>query len=156
MVVAALCFLLTDWGGFAPHNDTASTFSPCYGSASRSPPSSRRGIPRDFDVFFFWFFWPSGAFFLSSGLVGLPLPCFPLPPGPCGLSFFWVGGFPLPCFPGVSPMFLGRGGVVFCVFVSPAISCILRLFLSLATRAIWSTDPQTPRPPPPFSLVRRS
>ena len=102
------------------------------------------------------FFSPSGAFFLSSGLVGCPLPCFPLPPCPCGLSFFWVGGSPLPCFPGVSPMFLGRGGVVFCVFVSPAISCILRLFLSLATRAIWSTDPQTPRPPPPFSLVRRS
>ena len=95
------------------------------------------------------------SFFLL-GWWGAPCRVFLFPLGPCGLSFFWVGGFPLPCFPGVSPMFLGRGGVVFCVFVSPAISCILRLFLSLATRAIWSTDPQTPRPPPPFSLVRRS
>ena len=84
-------------------------------------------LPQRFVSLFVVSSWPSGFFFLSSGWVGFPLPCFPSPRR-CGSSFLWVGWVPLPRFPGVFPMVLGWvGGCVLC-FCSPAISCILRLF----------------------------
>ena len=86
-------------------------------------------LPSDFvdSGFFPGSYWPSGAFFLSSGLVGFPLPCFS---SPSFLASGWLGwGF-------------------------PACSCVLHLFLSLAAREPWSTDPQPPRPPQPFVLAR--
>ena len=139
-------------GGFAPTTTvrvqarvaTAQQLAPCRAQGVASP-------SHFVDLFFFRFFSPSGVFFLSSGLVGLPLPCFSLPPGPRSVSFFWVGWVPLPCFPRFFPhgSWVGGGGVSF--FVSPATSCFLHLS-SLAARKIWSTDPQTPRPPPALFL----
>ena len=70
--------------------------------------------------------WPSWRFFLLGGL------------GPLAV-FSW-------CFPHGS--WVGGGA---CFFGSPAISCFLRLS-SLAARKTWSTDPQTPRPPPALFL----
>ena len=139
-----------------PHDDSVSTSSRCYGSTSCLPPLTRRGSPSDFVPFLSVLLGlVAVSFFFLGGWVGFPLPRFPLPP-PLWL-FFPLGGLgPLAvfsrCFPHGS--WVG-GGLRFCVFVSPAISCVLHLS-SLATRTIWSTDPQTPRPPPPFSLARRS
>ena len=133
--------------GHCPHNDAVSTFSPCFGSASRSPPFTRRGFPRVFVSFSVFLRLVALSFFFWVG--GVPLAVFSLsPPLLALLSSGWVGS-PCRVFPVFSPWFSGGWGVVFCVFVSPAISCILRLS-SLATRTTWSTDPQTPRPPRPF------
>ena len=135
------CFFDVTKGGIAPHNDSASTSSRGSGSASRCPPSSRRGSPKKFCRFFSVFFGLVAFFFFLSGWVGFPLPRFP--PPPLFLWRFsssgWVGS---PCcvFPVFSPWFLGGWGGVF-VFFSPAISCILHLSLL---------------GPPPFSLVRLS
>ena len=118
---------LTEGRQCLPRNDWASTSSRCHGSTAGSSSCPRRGSPRDFVSLFVVSSWPSGAFFLSSGWAGFPLPCFPFPRR-CGSSFFWVGWVPLPRFPGVFPMVLGwLGGRVLC-FVSPAISCVLHLF----------------------------
>ena len=92
MVVAALYLLLTDWGGFAPHNDTASTFSPCYGSASRSPAFIKAWHPQTFCCFFLLVFLGLAAlFFFLLGWWGSPCRVFP---PPCFLVLGgWVGDF---------------------------------------------------------------
>ena len=95
------------------------------------------------------------SFFLLGGWA--PLAAFSSPPWPMW-PFFPLGGWvPLAvfsrCFPPGSREFGGSCFVFLFLLLSLA-SCIFSL--SLATRVIWSTDPQTPRPPPPFSLVRRS
>ena len=95
--------------------------------------------------FFFWFLLGLVAlFFLSSGWVGRPLPCFPLPPGPCGVSFFWVGWVPLPCFPGVFPMVLGWVGARFFCF-----SCYLLLLASFSLLQLGKHGLPTRKPPGP-------
>ena len=90
------------------------------------------------------------SFFLLGGW-GSPCRAFPVPLR-CGFFFLWVGWVPLAAFSLWFPRVSWVGGGEFFSLL-PLASCI---FLSLAPRAIWSTDPQTPRPPPPFSLVRRS
>ena len=119
-----LPFCSTRRGGFYPHNDSASTSSPCSGSASSWPPLTRRGPPAILSICFSVFSWPSGVFF-----------------------FFWVGGVPLAVFspPPVSWFWVVGLGISAC-------SCVLHL--SLATRATWSSDPQPPRPPQPLVLAR--
>ena len=113
---------MTRLGGRCPHDDSVSSSSRCHGSASCSPPLTRRGAPSVFVDFFFGFFLG----LVTSGLVGFPLPCFFLPL----VSWFWVVG-------------LG-------ILLSLA-SCF---FLSLASRATWSSDPQHPRPSQPLVLAR--
>ena len=106
-----------------PHNDSASTSSPRCGCASRSPPLTRRGTPRDF-VFLCFLSWPSGVFFF----------------------FFWVG-WGSSCRVCSSPSFLVLGCWVgdFCY--------LLHLASPLAPRETWSTDPQPPRPLQLFALA---
>ena len=99
------CVLSTDWGGFAPHNDAASTVTPCRGSASSLPPLIRRGIPPEIlsILVFSGSSWPSGAFsFFRLGGWGSPCRVFPFPRR-CGSSFLWVGWVPLPRFPRCFP-----------------------------------------------------
>ena len=145
-VMYVLCvFLFRLTRGHCPHNDAVSTFSPRYGSASRSPPFTRRGFPQSF-CFFFGSSSPSGAFFLSSGWVGFPLPCFPLPPPLLALlSSGWVGS-PCRVFPVVSPWFLGGWGVVLCVF---CFSCYLLLLASLSLLQLGQHGLPTRKPPGP-------
>ena len=139
-------------GGCCPHDDPVSTNSRCYGSASCSPPLTRRGSPSDFVLFSVLLGLVALSFFLLGGW-GAPCRVFLFPLALVAvLSSGWVGS-PCRVIPVFSPWFLGGWGGVF-VFLLPSLaSCI---FLSLAARKTWSTDPQTPRPPPPFSLVRRS
>ena len=93
-------------GGSAPHNDSASTSSRCFGPAPAWTPLTRRGTPRGFVDFLLLFLL--GLVALSFFLLGWwgPLPCFPLPPGPR------LGGWvPLAAFsPVVSLCFSGGGG----------------------------------------------
>ena len=108
-----LCVFCRLTRGHCPHNDAVSTFSPCLGSASRSPPCTRRGFPRVFVSFSVLLRLVALSFFFWVG--GVPLAVFSLSPAFAGSSFFWVGWVPLPRFPGVFPMVLGRaGGGVLC------------------------------------------
>ena len=127
-----LCFwfLLDATKGNFTGNDSASTFSPCSGSAPSWPPLTRRGFPPAIfvDFVFFGFFLGLVAFcFFLLGWWGSPCRVFLLPP----FSWFWVVGL------GIS-----------------ACSCFLHLSLSLASRVTWSSDPQPPRPPQPLVLGR--
>ena len=108
-------------------------------------------LPQRF-VSFVGFSWPSGVFFLSSGWVGFPLPCFPLPPPLLALlSSGWVGS-PCRVFPVFSPWFSGGLGVVFCVFVFllllPSLASCIFLLLQLRQYGLPTRKP--PGPPRPF------
>ena len=81
------CFLCgVDWGAVAPHHDSASSSSRCHGSASCSPPLTRRGAPSVFVVFLLLLLGLVALFFFLLGWWGSPCRVFPIPL----VSWFWV------------------------------------------------------------------
>ena len=122
-----LCFLfLTDWGGFAPHNGSASSRPILPQHSAFSDAFNKAWLPPSVLAVFFSsvFLGLVAFFFFSSGLVGFPLAVFSPP-----------------------PCFLVLGGWVrdFCCLLHLA-SCILHL-LFLASRGDLVIRPATPPAP---------
>ena len=139
-------------GALPPHHDSASTSSPCHGSASCRPPSSRRGFPQVILSILFVFSRLVALFFFLSGWVGFPLPRFP--PSPLfRWRFLPLGGWgPLAAssrrFPRVSWVFWGSF-LGFRVFF-----CYLLHLASFSSRPKLGKDGlptrKPPGPPRPF------
>ena len=154
-------FDIDQGGGIAPpRDDSASTSSRRSGSASRGPASTRRSFPKTILSIPFCVSWPSGAFFLSLWVGGVPLAAFSSSPvvSVAFSSSGWVGS-PCRVFPVFSPWFLGGLGGVFGVSVF-SFSCYLLHLASLFSKSklgkpgLPTRNP--PGPPPPSSLARLS
>ena len=113
----------------------------------------RGASPRRFRRFPFSFSASSGALRFSLGGWGSPCRVFPPPASVALLSSGWVGA-PCRVFPVFSPWFLGGWGCDFVGSFFLLLSLASCIFLRVGLgRATWSTDPQTPRPPPPRALA---